>query len=178
MLYKLCLPKLPKKKGFYSKTWHRHKANLPSISRAPTQPNCVWLDPVHQLPTSEPTQLVHYLDSSYPPKSSEVTTTTGGWEREREKMASSTSSFVGVGLSCSTAKLSRRANSGFSQTSRRFCYINMSVSVDEKKKNFTLQKSEEAFNAAKVYSLFFWFVLSLFVATVDNLNWYMLQWTI
>lgn len=69
-------------------------------------------------------------------------------------MASSTSGFVGIGLSCSTTKLSRRPISRFSQTFRRFCCIDMTVSVDEKK-NFTLKKSEEAFKAAKVHSLFF-----------------------
>jgi hypothetical protein len=60
---------------------------------------------------------------------------------------------VGVGLgglSCSTTttKLSQRRSSS-SKTTRRCC-VKMAVSLDEKKKNYALQKSEEAFAAAKV----------------------------
>ncbi|GMY19211.1 glutamate-1-semialdehyde 2,1-aminomutase 2, chloroplastic [Fagus crenata] len=58
---------------------------------------------------------------------------------------------VGLGLSCSktttTTKLSQRRSSS-SKTTRRCC-VKMAVSLDEKKKNYTLQKSEEAFAAAK-----------------------------
>lgn len=68
-------------------------------------------------------------------------------------MANTTAGVAGVGLSCSTVKLSRRPISQFSH-SRRFCCVKMAVSLDEKKKNFTLQKSEEAFNAAKVHLQF------------------------
>ncbi|PON77222.1 Tetrapyrrole biosynthesis, glutamate-1-semialdehyde aminotransferase [Parasponia andersonii] len=63
-------------------------------------------------------------------------------------MANSSAAVVGVGLSCSTVKLSQRPISQFSQSSRRFCCVKMAVSLDEKK-NFTLKKSEAAFNAAK-----------------------------
>ncbi|KAK9988868.1 hypothetical protein SO802_029107 [Lithocarpus litseifolius] len=61
---------------------------------------------------------------------------------------------VGFGLSCSTTKLSHRhsssssSSSSSSKTTRRCC-VKMAVSLDEKKKNYTLQKSEEAFAAAK-----------------------------
>ncbi|KAM2033091.1 hypothetical protein FF2_014877 [Malus domestica] len=54
-----------------------------------------------------------------------------------------------VGLYCSTPKLSQRPTSRFSQSSRRFCTVKMAVSLEEKKKSFTLEKSEQAFNAAK-----------------------------
>ncbi|GMY19183.1 glutamate-1-semialdehyde 2,1-aminomutase 2, chloroplastic-like [Fagus crenata] len=56
---------------------------------------------------------------------------------------------VGLGLSCSTTttKLSQRRSSS-SKTTRRCC-VKMAVSLDEKKKNYALQKSEEAFAAAK-----------------------------
>lgn len=56
---------------------------------------------------------------------------------------------VAVGMiSSSTPKLlSQRPISRSS--SRRFSTIKMTVSLDQKKKNFTLQKSEEAFNVAK-----------------------------
>ena len=56
-----------------------------------------------------------------------------------------------LGFSCSTTtttKLSQRRSSS-SKTTRRCC-VKMAVSLDEKKKNYTLQKSEEAFAAAKV----------------------------
>ncbi|KAB2633142.1 glutamate-1-semialdehyde 2,1-aminomutase [Pyrus ussuriensis x Pyrus communis] len=53
-----------------------------------------------------------------------------------------------VGLSCSTPKLSQRPTSRFLQSYRRFCTVKMAVSLDEKK-SFTLEKSEQAFNAAK-----------------------------
>lgn len=56
---------------------------------------------------------------------------------------------VAVGLSRSTPKLSQRPSSRFSQSSRRFCTVKMAVSLDEKK-SFTLEKSEQAFKAAKV----------------------------
>ncbi|GMY19217.1 glutamate-1-semialdehyde 2,1-aminomutase 2, chloroplastic [Fagus crenata] len=55
---------------------------------------------------------------------------------------------VGLGLSCSTTtKLSQRRSSSSKTTSR--CCVKVAVSLDEKKKNYTLQKSEEAFAAAK-----------------------------
>lgn len=57
---------------------------------------------------------------------------------------------VAVGLSCSTPKHSQRPSSRFSHSSRHFCTVKMAVSLDEKKKSFTLEKSEKAFNAAKV----------------------------
>ena len=64
---------------------------------------------------------------------------------------------VGFGLSCSTTKLSHRhsssSSSSSSKTTRRCC-VKMAVSLDEKK-NYTLQKSEEAFAAAKVFLFFF-----------------------
>ncbi|EXB54892.1 Glutamate-1-semialdehyde 2,1-aminomutase 1 [Morus notabilis] len=63
-------------------------------------------------------------------------------------MASSSAAVVGIGPSWSSVKLSQRRTSQFSQSSRRFCCVKMAVSLDEKK-NYTLQKSEEAFNAAK-----------------------------
>ena len=57
---------------------------------------------------------------------------------------------LGLGLSCSTTtKLSQRRSSSSSKTTRRCC-VNMAISLDEKKKNYTLQKSEEAFAVAKV----------------------------
>lgn len=52
---------------------------------------------------------------------------------------------VGLGLSCST-KLSKTLPSSRSSGFR----VKMTVSVEDKKKNYTLQKSEEAFDAAKV----------------------------
>ncbi|XP_057466207.1 glutamate-1-semialdehyde 2,1-aminomutase 2, chloroplastic-like [Actinidia eriantha] len=60
---------------------------------------------------------------------------------------------AGVGLSW-PSKLARSPNSILpplspSSRSSRRRVVKMSVSVDERKKNFTLQKSEEAFNAAK-----------------------------
>uniref|UniRef100_A0A2N9EXZ3 Glutamate-1-semialdehyde 2,1-aminomutase n=1 Tax=Fagus sylvatica TaxID=28930 RepID=A0A2N9EXZ3_FAGSY len=58
---------------------------------------------------------------------------------------------VGLGLSCSTTmtttKLSQRRSSSSKTTSR--CCVKMAVSLDEKKKNYTLQKSEEAFAAPR-----------------------------
>ncbi|KAK8586521.1 hypothetical protein V6N13_010112 [Hibiscus sabdariffa] len=58
-------------------------------------------------------------------------------------MAASISGIgVGLGFSCSS-NLSKHLHS--SQSSR----VKMTVSVEDKKKNYTLQKSEEAFNAAK-----------------------------
>ncbi|KAL9375575.1 hypothetical protein Peur_032454 [Populus x canadensis] len=57
---------------------------------------------------------------------------------------------VGLGLSCSTTrKLTQKRNPSSSRLS--FCSIKMAVSVEEekKKKSFTLEKSEEAFSAAK-----------------------------
>ncbi|AED97770.1 unnamed protein product [Arabidopsis thaliana] len=59
--------------------------------------------------------------------------------------ATLTGSGTALGFSCSS-KISKRVSS--SPASNRCC-IKMSVSVDEKKKSFSLQKSEEAFNAAK-----------------------------
>jgi glutamate-1-semialdehyde 2,1-aminomutase len=58
---------------------------------------------------------------------------------------------VSLGLSCSTTKISQRrsSSSSSSQSTARRCCVRMAISLDEKKK-FTLQKSEEAFNAAKV----------------------------
>lgn len=53
---------------------------------------------------------------------------------------------VGLGLSCSS-KLTKRF---YSSSGSSRCSVKMSVSVEEQKKNFTLKKSEEAFNAAKV----------------------------
>ncbi|KAJ8772399.1 hypothetical protein K2173_027576 [Erythroxylum novogranatense] len=54
---------------------------------------------------------------------------------------------VGIGLSCSTSKILQSKTSP-SRSSRY--YVKMTVSVEEeKKKSFTLQKSEEIFNAAK-----------------------------
>ena len=65
---------------------------------------------------------------------------------------------VGFGLSCSTTKLSHRhpssSSSSSTKTTRRCC-VKMAVSLDEKKKNYTLQKSEEAFAVAKVFLFFF-----------------------
>ncbi|XP_010515194.1 PREDICTED: glutamate-1-semialdehyde 2,1-aminomutase 2, chloroplastic [Camelina sativa] len=58
--------------------------------------------------------------------------------------ATLTGSGIALGFSCSP-KFSKRASSS---SSNRRC-VKMSVSVEEKTKNFTLQKSEEAFNAAK-----------------------------
>ncbi|KAL1217325.1 Glutamate-1-semialdehyde 2,1-aminomutase 1 [Cardamine amara subsp. amara] len=55
--------------------------------------------------------------------------------------------LTGSGFSCS-AKISKRASSSSSSSSNRCC-IKMSISVEDKKKTFILQKSEEAFNAAK-----------------------------
>lgn len=70
-------------------------------------------------------------------------------------MASSSAAVVvGVGLSCSTVKLYQRPSSQFFQSPRRFCCVKMAVSLDEKK-NYTLKKSEQAFNAAKVFIYFF-----------------------
>ncbi|XP_056846493.1 glutamate-1-semialdehyde 2,1-aminomutase 2, chloroplastic-like [Raphanus sativus] len=59
--------------------------------------------------------------------------------------ATLTGSGTALGFSCSS-KISKRVSS--SPSTR--CSVKMSVSVDEKKKSFTLQKSKEAFNAAKV----------------------------
>ena len=68
------------------------------------------------------------------------------------RMASTiTAVSVGLGLSCSTTrKLTQTRNPSSSRLS--FCSIKMAVSVEEekKKKSFTLEKSEEAFSAAKV----------------------------
>ncbi|TYK06868.1 glutamate-1-semialdehyde 2,1-aminomutase 2 [Cucumis melo var. makuwa] len=58
-------------------------------------------------------------------------------------MAGSFAGSVGIGLPCST-KLSHTTTS----RSSRFHRVKMAVTLDEKK-NFTLKKSEEAFNAAK-----------------------------
>lgn len=59
---------------------------------------------------------------------------------------------VGVGLGLSySSKLTKRFSS--SAGSSR-CSVQMSVSVEEQKKNFTLKKSEEAFNVAKVLDFF------------------------
>lgn len=66
--------------------------------------------------------------------------------------ATLTGSGIALGFSCS-AKFSKRASSSSSSSSSNRRCIKMSVSVEEKTKKFTLQKSEEAFNAAKV-SLF------------------------
>lgn len=60
-------------------------------------------------------------------------------------MAGAFAGSVGIGLPCST-KLSHTTTS----RSSRFSRVKMAVTLDEKK-NFTLKKSEEAFNAAKVY---------------------------
>jgi glutamate-1-semialdehyde 2,1-aminomutase len=72
--------------------------------------------------------------------------------RHRLRMASTiTGVSVGLGLSCSTTrKLTQKRNPSSSRLS--FCSIKMAVSVEEekKKKSFTLEKSEEAFSAAKV----------------------------
>jgi glutamate-1-semialdehyde 2,1-aminomutase len=58
---------------------------------------------------------------------------------------------LGLGLSCSTTtKLSQRRSSSSSSKTTRRCCVNMAISLDEKKKNYTLQKSEEAFAVAKV----------------------------
>ena len=62
---------------------------------------------------------------------------------------------VGFGLSCSTTKLSHRHSSSSSTKTSRRCCVKMAVSLDEKKKNYTLQKSEEAFAVAKVFLFFF-----------------------
>ncbi|XVF08651.1 hypothetical protein REPUB_Repub07fG0020900 [Reevesia pubescens] len=60
-------------------------------------------------------------------------------------MAASISGIgVGLGLSCSS-KLFKTIPSSRSSSFR----VKMTVSVEDKKKNYTLQKSEEAFNAAK-----------------------------
>ncbi|KAK0591084.1 hypothetical protein LWI29_035430 [Acer saccharum] len=53
----------------------------------------------------------------------------------------------GVGLSCST-KLSQIISPSSSSRSSR-CSVKMTVSVEEKKKSFSLKKSEEAFKAAQ-----------------------------
>ncbi|KAJ6875860.1 hypothetical protein NC652_035284 [Populus alba x Populus x berolinensis] len=61
-----------------------------------------------------------------------------------------TGAGAGLGLSCSTTrKLTQKRNPSSSRLS--FCSIKMAVSVGEekKKKSFTLEKSEEAFSAAK-----------------------------
>ncbi|KAA8542083.1 hypothetical protein F0562_023235 [Nyssa sinensis] len=60
---------------------------------------------------------------------------------------------AGVGLSL-PSKLTEKPNliASSSRSSRRCapsCAVKMAISVDEKKKTFTLKKSEEAFNAAK-----------------------------
>ena len=71
---------------------------------------------------------------------------------------------VGLGLSCSTKlpkiTLPSSRSSGF-----RF---KMSVSVEDKKKNYTLQKSEEAFNAAKVIINFSSYALFFFMCFIVN----------
>lgn len=54
---------------------------------------------------------------------------------------------AGLGVSCSS-KISQRSSSG-----SPCCSVKMSVSVEEKKKSFTLKKSEEAFNVAKVFTI-------------------------
>ncbi|KAE8123825.1 hypothetical protein FH972_018748 [Carpinus fangiana] len=58
---------------------------------------------------------------------------------------------VSLGLSCcSTTKISQRHFSfSSSHSTARRCCVRMAISLDEKKKNYTLQKSEEAFTAAK-----------------------------
>ena len=58
----------------------------------------------------------------------------------------------GVALSC-PSKLSHRPSSSSSSSHRRYVSassVKMAVSVDDKKKSYTLQKSEEAFKIAKV----------------------------
>ncbi|XP_047340908.1 glutamate-1-semialdehyde 2,1-aminomutase, chloroplastic-like [Impatiens glandulifera] len=65
--------------------------------------------------------------------------------------------IAGVGLSwasrhCQRPSLSQSSSSSSSSSSSRSsgrCAVKMAVSFDEKKKTFTLKKSEEAFNAAK-----------------------------
>ncbi|GKA72426.1 glutamate-1-semialdehyde 2,1-aminomutase, chloroplastic-like protein [Tanacetum coccineum] len=60
--------------------------------------------------------------------------------------------MAGIGLSLPTNTLVRpsvTSSSSRSSSSRCNCVKMMTVSVDEKKKTFTLKKSEEAFNAAK-----------------------------
>ncbi|KAK8691136.1 hypothetical protein V6N13_074655 [Hibiscus sabdariffa] len=60
-------------------------------------------------------------------------------------MAASISGIgVGLGLSC-FSNFSKPLHSSQSSGSR----VKITVSVEDKKKNYTLQKSEEAFNAAK-----------------------------
>ena len=82
-------------------------------------------------------------------------------EREIATMAGAVAGVgVGFGLSCSTTKLSHRHSSSSSSSSSstkttRRCCVKMAVSLDEKKTNYTLQKSEEAFAVAKVFLFFF-----------------------
>ncbi|XP_071722704.1 glutamate-1-semialdehyde 2,1-aminomutase 2, chloroplastic [Rutidosis leptorrhynchoides] len=61
-------------------------------------------------------------------------------------MASTTASGVGLGLSCSTKLSKRTPLYSSSSRSSRLC-VKMAVSVE--KKTYTLEKSQEAFNAAK-----------------------------
>lgn len=56
---------------------------------------------------------------------------------------------LGVGISCSTTKIYQRRRCSSLQTTP-CCCVKMAVSLDEQKKKFTLRKSEEVFNAAKV----------------------------
>ena len=79
-------------------------------------------------------------------------------EREIATMAGAVAGVgVGFGLSCSTTKLSHRHSSSSSSSTKttRRCCVKMAVSLDEKKTNYTLQKSEEAFAVAKVFLFFF-----------------------
>lgn len=94
--------------------------------------------------------------------------------RLRAKMSATlTGSGTALGFSCSS-KISKRVSPSSPSTR---CSVKMSsVSVDEKKKSFTLQKSEEAFNAAKVSVLprsvlknpiFDWFVVTKCLVRVE-----------
>ena len=78
---------------------------------------------------------------------------------------------VGFGLSCSTTKLSHRHSSSSSTKTSRRCCVKMAVSLDEKKKNYTLQKSEEAFAVAKVF-LFFFIPISIHSKFLLFYTWY------
>lgn len=64
-----------------------------------------------------------------------------------------------LGLSLPAAKLTDRPY--YLSSRGRHGSIKMAVSVDEQKKTFTLQKSEQVFNAAKVCLLFYLFVILL-----------------
>lgn len=69
--------------------------------------------------------------------------------REKEKMAASINGVGGVGfggLTCSTKTPLPPLPSSRSSSFR----VQMSVPVEDKKRNYTLQKSQEAFNAALV----------------------------